>query len=115
MGSSSSMKRHVAFDCVEPIIASGYTLRALLGNLPESQAPKNVWVAPGSVELDHKPVVLKKRLVEDLGSGNVAWVESPDGTHDFLTISWFELERTEAYKEVAKWVGDEVWPAGQVL
>ncbi|KAF8888379.1 alpha/beta-hydrolase [Gymnopilus junonius] len=132
MGPSSSMKRNSSSDFVYPILASGHTLRALLGNLPEADAAQNSWVAPGSVELKYTPglfgglpktyilaggaeqtldamVILRERLEKDLGKSNVVYLEQPDATHDFLALSFHEPERTEALGDIARWVKDEVW------
>ncbi|KXN89314.1 Esterase [Leucoagaricus sp. SymC.cos] len=132
MGPTSSMKRNKASDFVYPILVSGHTLRALLGNIPQAEAAQNPWVAPGSILLQHTPglfgglpktcivaggaeqtldgmVTLKERLEKDLGKSNVKYVEQPDGTHDFLALSWHEPERTETLVEIAGWVGNEVW------
>ena len=136
LGPSSSMRRHVLSDCVNKILTSRYTLRGLLGNLPEAEATKNVWVAPGSVELEHTAgmfsglpktyivvggveqtldamVVLKKRLIEDIGEENVTWFEAPEGTHDYLALAFHEPERTDTFKEIARWAGDQIWPIEQ--
>lgn len=132
MGPLSSMKKHGSSDFVYTILACGYTRRALLGNIPELEAPKNSWVAPGSIELQHTPglfaglpktcivaggaeqtldamVTLKDRLLKDLGSDNVKYLESPDATHDFLTASWHEPERTDTLKALGKWAGEDLW------
>ncbi|KAF8954829.1 hypothetical protein BDZ97DRAFT_1862639 [Flammula alnicola] len=49
------MQRHHSTDFVYPILASRYTLRALLGNLPEADAATIPWMAPGSILLSHTP------------------------------------------------------------
>jgi acetyl esterase/lipase len=132
MGPSSSMKRHSASDFVYPILVSGYTLRALLGNMPEAEAEQNAWIAPASISLKHTPgffeglprtcivaggaeqtldamLVLKDRLETDLGKNHVKYLEQPDGTHDFLGHSWHEPERTETLVDIAKWAEHDVW------
>jgi dipeptidyl aminopeptidase/acylaminoacyl peptidase len=45
----------------------------------------------------------------DLGTESVKYIEVPDATHGFHAASWHEPERTDALKELAKWVADEVW------
>jgi len=132
MGPSSSMKKNASSDFVYPILASSYTLRALLGNLPEADAAQNSWVAPGSLLFNHTPgffgglpktcivtggaeqtldamVILRERLEKDLGKSNVKYLEQPDGTHDFLAFSWHEPERTQALGDIAQWVKEEIW------
>jgi len=43
-----------------------------------------------------------------MGKNEVAYIESPNSTHDFLTMPWHEPERTNALREVADWLGG-VW------
>lgn len=133
MGSSSSMKQNKETDFVDVILTSGYARRALLGKLPEADAPQNEWIAPGSIQLSHKPgnhsglpktcivaggaeqtldsmVTLTNRLTYDLGSEKVTYLEAKEGTHDFLLFSWYEPERTDTLKEIKRWAEQEIWP-----
>jgi len=133
MGPSSSMRLHESSDFIHQTFASKYTLHALLGNLPESEADDNPWIAPGSSSLRHTPglfaglpkvcivagggeqtldamIALKDRLVTDLGQRWVKYLEIPDATHDFLGASWHEPERTNTLITIAEWVRSEIWP-----
>ncbi|PPQ77958.1 hypothetical protein CVT25_015433 [Psilocybe cyanescens] len=122
-GLSSSMKQHKDSDFIDIVLTGGYPRRALLGKIPEAEVSQNEWMAPGSIQLPHKPgshaglpktcivaggaeqildsmVTLTNRLTYDLGSENVTFLEAKDATHDFLLFSWHEPERTETLKEV---------------
>ncbi|KAK0449837.1 alpha/beta-hydrolase [Desarmillaria tabescens] len=127
----SSMHKHSSTDFVYTILICGYTLRALMGNLPLPDAPSNVWIAPGSKQNDapglftglpktvivaggaeqtlDAMVVLRDRLERDLGKDNVKYIEKPDATHDYLTASWHEPERTETLVELGEWANDRIW------
>ena len=125
-GPQTSMRRHARSDFVEAILMTGYTRRALLGNLPEETAATSIYISPGSLSLPVTPGmfaglprtcivaggaeqtldpirVLKDRIAKDLGD-LVLWIEPPDATHDFLTASWHEPERTNTLKEIGAWL-----------
>ncbi|KAK0203485.1 alpha/beta-hydrolase [Desarmillaria ectypa] len=128
----SSMHKHSSTDFVYTILTCGYTLRALMGNLPLADAPLNVWIAPGSKQNDtpglftgltktvivaggaeqtlDAMVVLRDRLERDIGKDDVEYIEKPDATHDYLTASWHEPERTETLVELGQWAKDKIWP-----
>ncbi|KAI0052059.1 alpha/beta-hydrolase [Auriscalpium vulgare] len=126
-GPHSSMVRNTRSDFVHAIFASGYTARALQGSLPADAIATNAWISPASLGLTHTnglfagfpptgivvggaemtldPVrTLRDRMVADMGEKSVWYVEVPDSTHDFLTASWHEPERTDTYKEIDKWL-----------
>lgn len=139
MDRGSSMVSNKKSDFIDPILTSRYTLRALLGNIPESKASQHFWICPGSVELNHAPgiypelpatcivaggaeqtldsiVLLKNRLTFDMKTKphakGVTYLEKPDATHDFLVTAWHEPERTETLKELKKWAEEHIWHPG---
>lgn len=132
----SSMVLNKKTDFIDPILTSRYTLRALLGNIPESKASGHFWISPGSVDLNHTPgiypelpptcivaggaeqtldamVLLKNRLTFDMKTKphgkTVTYIEMPDATHDFLVTAWHEPERTETLKDLRKWAEEHIW------
>ena len=66
--------------------------------------PKTFIVAGGAEVLLDQILTLKERMVKDLGEENVKYYEAKDGVHDYLALSWHEPERTDTYKELAKWI-----------
>jgi acetyl esterase/lipase len=66
--------------------------------------PKTFIVAGGAEVLLDQIRTLTERMLKDLGEENVKYYEAKDGIHDYLTISWHEPERTDTFKELAKWI-----------
>ncbi|EIN13102.1 alpha/beta-hydrolase [Punctularia strigosozonata HHB-11173 SS5] len=127
IGPNSSMARNARSDFVEPIVASGYTYRALTGNLSVHDREAMAWIAPasrslepervsglfrgfpktcivvGGAEQTYDPVVtLRNRIVAESGADAVHFIDKPDATHDFCSFAWHEPERTDALKDVDK-------------
>lgn len=123
----SSMTRNSQTDFVRTVFYSGYTARAILGSLPSDELKTNPWLSPasleipspsgmfigfpqtwmmaGSLEQSVDPMrTLRDRLANDIGEENVTYLEYPEATHDLLTLTWHEPERTEALKELRKWI-----------
>ena len=123
-GAGSSLALNAVSDMAYSFF-DGYPPRALLGNLPASDADTNAWISPASLALDpalhlfasFPPTLiisggaemgvdamrtLHKRMGEDIGD-SVKYVEFPDATHTFMSFTWHEPERTQGYEEVASW------------
>jgi len=66
--------------------------------------PKTFIVAGGAEVLLDQIRTLKERMFKDLGEENVEYYEAKDGIHDYLAFRWHEPERTDTYKELAKWI-----------
>jgi acetyl esterase/lipase len=124
---SSSMIRNSQTDCVRIMFQSGYTARAIFGSLPHDEIRTNPWFSPASLEIPNSSGIfsgfpptwilagsleqsvdpmrtLRDRLVNDIGADKVTYVEYPEGTHNLLAYTWQEPERTEALKELRKWI-----------
>lgn len=109
------------------IFYNGYCTRALLGTLPDSHACLNPWISPASTALEVSSGlfkgfpktcivageaecrvdtihVLRNRLIEDIGSDNLTYMEIYGATHCFCSIGVFDPERTEALRGVGNWV-----------
>ncbi|KAF9804984.1 hypothetical protein IEO21_09252 [Rhodonia placenta] len=129
-GAQSSMVRHSRTDYVGPILNSGYTRDALVGDLP-AEAASSVWISPASLKMKVSTgmfsqiprtcivvggeemtldavMTLRDRLQADMGKEAVTYIEGVDCTHDFVTMGWHEPERTNVLREVAVWV-DRLW------
>lgn len=130
-GPGSSMERNRRSDFIARIMTSGYSRRALLGNLSEDAAATSIWISPGSLRLRKPPGAfsglpktciiadeaevtldpmcqLRDYMRDDVGASAVTYVEIQDATHDCFTASWHEPERTNGLREVAKWL-QGVW------
>ena len=128
-GARASMVANAASDFVQPIFASGYNARAILGRLPAGMLRTSPWFSPGSKFADSPggtyagvPQTLlvagggeysldpmravAARMQADMGRCTL--LEVPDATHDFLLHSWSEPERTATFKKVASWA-EGVW------
>ncbi|KZT01805.1 alpha/beta-hydrolase [Laetiporus sulphureus 93-53] len=126
IGPDSTMQCNSDSDIVTWFLG-GYGTRALLGNLPESDACDNSWISPGSAKLPHvegcfsgmPPTLimggdaemtldsmkaLRDRLVADNGEKKVTYVEVADTTHIVMCMKWHEPQKTVAYEEFATWV-----------
>ena len=66
--------------------------------------PKTFIVAGGAEVLLDQIRTFKERMVKDLGEESVKYYEAPDGFHDYLVFTWHEPERTDTFKELAKWI-----------
>ena len=44
-------------------------------------------------------------MVEDMGEEMVAYNEVDGATHDYLTIDWYDPDRTNTSKKILKWLG----------
>jgi acetyl esterase/lipase len=66
--------------------------------------PKTFIVAGGAEVLLDQIRTFKERMVKDLGEENVKYHEAEDGFHDYLVFSWHEPERTDTFRELAKWI-----------
>lgn len=129
-GAQSSMVRHSRTDYVGPILNSGYTRDALVGDLP-AEAASSVWISPASLKMKVSTgmfsqiprtcivvggeemtldavMTLRDRLQADMGKEAVTYIEGVDCTHDFVTMGWHEPERTNVLREVAVWV-EKLW------
>ncbi|KAF7346246.1 Alpha/beta-hydrolase [Mycena sanguinolenta] len=127
IGADSSMRRNSRTDFVLPIFTSRFTYHALRGNLPDDEIATNSWISPGSLKIAHPRGIftafpktfiisgsvemtldpmqtLRDRMVEDMGKDLVRYLEVPESTHDFMTQTWHEPERTDTLKEVGNWV-----------
>ncbi|KAK0499272.1 Alpha/Beta hydrolase protein [Armillaria luteobubalina] len=108
------------------VFYNGYCTSALLGSLPDSHAALNPWISPASkalgvssglfkgfpktcivageaecrVDTIH---VLRDRLIEDIGSDNLTYMEIYGVTHCFCSIGVFDPERSEALRGVGNW------------
>ncbi|KAF9486219.1 alpha/beta-hydrolase [Pholiota conissans] len=65
--------------------------------------PPTIIVAGGAEVLYDSIVTLKERMARDLGD-KLRYFEAPDGVHDFMIFGWHEPERTNALKEINKWM-----------
>ncbi|CDO74480.1 hypothetical protein BN946_scf184979.g35 [Trametes cinnabarina] len=116
-----AVKDNARSDFVQPVVNSGYTRRALLGDLPSEEfAAKSVWISPGSRVAEWEPGMFagvprtvmvaggaectldlmhaaRDRLLRDLGGGRFEYIEVPDATHDFLPKKWHEPERSNTF------------------
>lgn len=127
-GPDSSWKRNVRSDYSQRFF-DGYTQKCLLGKLPEEMAYLSPWISPGSLKLPSDVVdgmfkgfpctyivigggemafdsalTLRNRMVACIGDSNVKFVEVKDGTHDVVTMTFFEPERTQTLKGMGAWV-----------
>lgn len=124
---SSAMTRNARSDYVSVILNSRYVPRALLGNLPSSDAVTNAWISPASLRIPHPDGLfggfpatfiaaggaevtldgmrtLRDRVVQDNGDGRVRYLEYVDATHDFVGLEWHQPERGDALGELKKWL-----------
>ncbi|KAJ7588054.1 Alpha/Beta hydrolase protein [Mycena floridula] len=126
-GPQSSMEGNSGTDFVHPIFRSCFTYRALQGRLPDDELATNSWISPaslkitdtrgifhgfpktlivsGAVEMTLDPMrTLYDRMVIDIGKEGVRYLEVPNSTHDFMTQTWHEPERTDTLKVIGEWV-----------
>ncbi|EMD35367.1 hypothetical protein CERSUDRAFT_106757 [Gelatoporia subvermispora B] len=127
VGPHSSPQRNNSSDYLQPFIATGYPRKALLGKITDDMAAASMWISPGSARLKKDPGAfsrlpktcivagdaelsldairtLRRRIQEDTSGDHVRYIEMMDATHDFLTMSWHEPERTHALREIGHWV-----------
>ncbi|KAJ7162238.1 alpha/beta-hydrolase [Mycena filopes] len=126
---SCSMIRNRSADIVDPILSNGYTARALLGVLPETELATNMYLSPASLSLSNPhglfagfpptcitagdaeqtldPMkTLRDRLTADNNEKDVRYLEYVDANHSFLTLPLFEPQRSQAYSDIARWIAD---------
>jgi len=126
---SCSMVRNRSADIVDPILSTGYTSRALLGALPETELATNPYLSPASLSLSNSnglfagfpptcitagdaeqtldPMkTLRDRLVADNDGKVVRYLEYMDANHTFLTLPFFESQRRQAYSDIGGWIAD---------
>ena len=122
-----SWERNLTTDFCMEFFTSGYTKRSLLGKLPEDEAYTNQWISPASRRLSQtegmfagfpktyllvgdgevcldSTITVRDRMVADTNMDNIFYDEVKDSTHDFLTMSWHEPERTNTFKNLASWI-----------
>lgn len=122
-----SIFRNMHTDFVYPILATGYTLRALAGRMPEEIITTSAYLSPGSAAFEHTPgmftgmprtcivagnkeqtldpmITLRDRLKKDMGEDMVTYIEERDATHDCVAWAWQEPERGNVLKKMADWV-----------
>lgn len=121
-----SMFRNWNTDFVYPILASGYTLRALAGHTSKEIVTASAYLSPGSLAFEHTPgmftgmprtcivaggleqtldpmLTLRDRLTKDMGEEMVAFIEEPNATHDCVASAWQEPERSDVLKKISDW------------
>ncbi|KAJ7438440.1 alpha/beta-hydrolase [Mycena latifolia] len=125
---SCSMIRNRSADIVHPILSNGYTARALLGDLPETDLATNPYLSPASLSLPNPrglfagfpPTCITagdaeqtldpmKTLRDRLTSDNVKdgrYLEYADANHSFLTLPLFEPQRSQAFNDIGRWITD---------
>ncbi|EED83466.1 predicted protein [Postia placenta Mad-698-R] len=132
-GPDASLTRNFQSDYTDRFFSSGYSLRALAGQLPLDLAATSAWTSPGARHAKITPGMFagvprtcivsggaeialdairafRARLEADVGTEGVTYIEVAGAAHDFLTVTWCEPERTNALREVATWAR-EVWAA----
>ncbi|KZT03149.1 alpha/beta-hydrolase [Laetiporus sulphureus 93-53] len=125
-GSGSSLNRNAATDYCG-IFFKGYPGKSLLGNFPEKEALTNAWISPASLQLSRFEGLFtgfpstyivcgeaeigldamrtfRDRLIGDIGETKVTYDEVKDATHDFITMSWHEPERSNILKIIGEWI-----------
>jgi len=126
-GPNSSMTRHQGSDFVYHFLKSGYTARALLGELPEEWLSQSVWLSPASKMLknserafvDFPPTCilvggdelaldsmrsLRDKMTMCNDEERIYYLEYPDAIHDFVLIPWHEPERSQALEDCTNWI-----------
>lgn len=124
---SCSMQRNFRSDYVHTVLACGYTARALLGSLPQSELASNVYLSPSSLTLQYQqgfyggfpptciiagdaevtldPMrTIRDRLLADNGSAKITYHEYSDAIHDWLYLTMFEPQRSNALKDIEQWI-----------
>lgn len=66
--------------------------------------PRTFIVAGGAEVLLDQIRTFRDRMAKDLDSENLKYLEAKDGIHDYLVFEWHEPERTDALRQIAKWV-----------
>ncbi|KAJ7589183.1 alpha/beta-hydrolase [Mycena floridula] len=107
----------------------GYTQRSLLGNLPTEFAFTSPWISPASLRLEPSVVeayfkgfpttylqsggeemqldsmrTFRDRLINAIGKDQVRYYEVEGGTHDLITMEFFEPERTATLQDISLWL-----------
>ncbi|GJE86688.1 alpha/beta hydrolase [Phanerochaete sordida] len=125
-GPGSSWVRNADSDWVQAFTA-GYASKALLGELPGSEAQVNSWISPASTQLEGFEGMFKglpptltlagggemtndamrlahERIKADVGEEKATFIEIPDATHIFLNLPFHEREKEDAYQKMAPWI-----------
>ncbi|EMD35353.1 hypothetical protein CERSUDRAFT_96472 [Gelatoporia subvermispora B] len=123
---TSSIERNSRSDFLQPFFTTGYTKSAVLGYLPDETAATSIWLGPGSLHLKSPPGAfaqlpptcivageaeilldgirtLRDRIQCDAGNDRVVYIETPDAPHNFLSLGWYEPERTMVLREIGRW------------
>jgi len=70
--------------------------------------PRSFIVTGGAEKLYDSIVTLKNKMVVDMGEGDgdgqVTYCECPDAVHDYIAFPWYEPERTDTLRAIAKWI-----------
>jgi acetyl esterase/lipase len=70
--------------------------------------PKTFLVTGGAEKLYDSILTLKNKMVADMGEGDgegqVTYYECPDAVHDYIAFPWYEPERTDTLRAIAKWI-----------
>ncbi|KAF8608532.1 alpha/beta-hydrolase [Ceratobasidium sp. AG-I] len=127
-------KRGFESDYIEPgadprFSVGHYGIRSFIGDIPFDTAKKNVYISPGSLEIDPSDVkgmftgfppiylvsgegealldeirTLHQRMLADMPRETVVYDEVADAPHDFTVFPFWEPERTDTFKRVAAWI-----------
>ncbi|KAF4620285.1 hypothetical protein D9613_000752 [Agrocybe pediades] len=131
---NGSVKTNLRSDYIGQESGAGYAKTAFLGPHGLGFGDTNPYISPASLHpslsVDFKKfprtfivvggaeviydsvVILKDRMVKDLGEGDgvkpgdgkVRFFVAPDGVHDYLVFTWHEPERTDTYKAINRWL-----------
>ena len=66
--------------------------------------PKTFLLAGGAEILLDQIRTLRDRMLKDMGKETLEYYEARDAVHDYLCFSWHEPERTDTFKQIAKWI-----------
>lgn len=75
-----------------------------LGKLSYKGFPRTFILGGGVEVLVDQIRSMAMRMMDDMGSEKVEYLEQPLGMHDFLFLTWHEPERTESLKHISKWL-----------
>ncbi|KAH8093900.1 alpha/beta-hydrolase [Cristinia sonorae] len=124
----SSIYRNIPYDFIDITRHGTLTSKQnFLGSLGFAAANSNRYISPGSTAATMEPLsfkgfprtfitagdaevlldqilVLRDRMVADLGDGQVEYYEAPGGIHDYLVFTWHEPTRLETLRRIADWL-----------
>ncbi|EIN08324.1 alpha/beta-hydrolase [Punctularia strigosozonata HHB-11173 SS5] len=122
-GTSHELNAHSDFLANKGEDGIGYSARAFVQPFGESFARTSPWISPASLHIKDAsfagfpPTFINaggaEKLLDAIKTLNlrmrqsgvkVTYDEAPDGFHDYVGFDWFEPERTETLKRIAKWV-----------